>query len=143
MKHVVIMFIVVSLIHSINARWLIYTQMVNIRYLLTITHTRTRTRTRTHTHTHTYTHTQLFYGSLDFVQDNPGEPVPEETFTTIVVIIYLSAPSIYYDPWHPPYSILPSTTSIILSNLHVLQQSLIHFRIPQSTNISMTVTHRH
>jgi len=31
--------------------------------------------------THTYTHSQLFYGSLDFVQDNPGEPVPEETFT--------------------------------------------------------------
>jgi len=27
------------------------------------------------------THTQPFYGSLDFVQDNLGEPVPEETFT--------------------------------------------------------------
>jgi len=27
------------------------------------------------------THTQLFYGSLDFVRDNPVEPVPEETFT--------------------------------------------------------------
>jgi len=27
------------------------------------------------------THTQLFSDSLDFVQDNPGEPVPEETFT--------------------------------------------------------------
>jgi len=27
-------------------------------------------------------HTQPFYGSLDFVQDNPDEPVPEETFTT-------------------------------------------------------------
>jgi len=38
-----------------------------------------------HTHTHTltvsHTHTQPFYGSLDFVQDNLGEPVPEETFT--------------------------------------------------------------
>ena len=29
----------------------------------------------------THTHTQLFYGSLDFVRDNPCEPVPEETFT--------------------------------------------------------------
>jgi len=28
-----------------------------------------------------HTHTQPFYGSLDFVRDNPGEPVPEETFT--------------------------------------------------------------
>ena len=31
--------------------------------------------------THTHTHTQPFYGSLDFVRDNPGEMVPEETFT--------------------------------------------------------------
>jgi len=29
----------------------------------------------------THTYRQPFYGSLDFVQDNPGEPVPEETFT--------------------------------------------------------------
>jgi len=27
--------------------------------------------------------TQPFYGSTDFVQDNPGEPVPEETFTYV------------------------------------------------------------
>ena len=32
------------------------------------------------THTHTHIHTQPFYGSLDFVQDNPGEPIPESTF---------------------------------------------------------------
>jgi len=30
---------------------------------------------------HTHTHTQPFYGSVDFVRDNPGEPVLEETFT--------------------------------------------------------------
>jgi len=29
------------------------------------------------THTH---NTQPFYGSVDFVRDNPGEPVPDETF---------------------------------------------------------------
>jgi len=34
-----------------------------------------------HTNTHTHTHTQPFYGSMDFVPDNRGEPVPEETFT--------------------------------------------------------------
>jgi len=28
----------------------------------------------------THTHTQPFYGSVDFVRDNPGEPVPEGTF---------------------------------------------------------------
>jgi len=27
------------------------------------------------------TQAQPFYGSLDFVRDNPGEPVLEETFT--------------------------------------------------------------
>jgi len=31
-------------------------------------------------HTHTHTHTQPFYGSLNFVWDNPGELVPEGTF---------------------------------------------------------------
>ena len=31
---------------------------------------------RIHTHT-----TQPFYGSVEFVRENPGEPVPEETFT--------------------------------------------------------------
>ena len=27
------------------------------------------------------THTQPFNGSVEFVRENPGEPVPEETFT--------------------------------------------------------------
>jgi len=30
---------------------------------------------------YTHTHTQPFYGSVESVWDNPGEPVPEETFT--------------------------------------------------------------
>jgi len=34
----------------------------------------------------THTHTQPFYGSVEFVQNNPGEPVPEETFTHITHI---------------------------------------------------------
>jgi len=50
-------------------------------------------------HCHTqHTHI-LFYGSLGFVQNNPGKPVPEETFThshLITVINHpLSASSIY------------------------------------------------
>jgi len=44
------------------------------------------------------THTQAFYGSLDFVQDNPGELVPEETFTQLhllwsSIVPYLLHPS--------------------------------------------------
>jgi len=30
---------------------------------------------------HTNTHAQPFYGSMEFVRDNVGELVPEETFT--------------------------------------------------------------
>ena len=30
---------------------------------------------------HTHNTTQPFYGSVEFVRENPGEPVPEETFT--------------------------------------------------------------
>ena len=37
------------------------------------------THTHTHTHTTTTTTTKPFYGSVEFVRDNPGEPVPEET----------------------------------------------------------------
>jgi len=40
------------------------------------------TERQTDTHRHTITHMQPFYSSLDFVWDNPGEPVPAETFTT-------------------------------------------------------------
>jgi len=52
----------------------------------------------TDTHRHTCTQTQPFYSSLDFVWDNPGEPVPEETFTHShlswsSVIPYLLPPS--------------------------------------------------
>jgi len=32
------------------------------------------------------THTQPFYGSVEFVRENPGEPVPEETFTHLADI---------------------------------------------------------
>jgi len=44
--------------------------------------------------------TQPFYSSTDFVRDNPGEPVPEETFTHL----HLSWSSIV------PYLLHPSTT---------------------------------
>jgi len=44
------------------------------------------------------TRTRPFYGSLDFIRDNPGEPVPEKTFT----YSHLSWSSII------PYLLLPS-----------------------------------
>jgi len=50
-------------------------------------------------HACTHTNTQPFYGSLDFVWDNPGEPAPKETFTHShlfwsSIILYLLHPSI-------------------------------------------------
>jgi len=53
----------------------------------------------THTHARTHTHTQSLYGSLNSVRANPGELVPEETFTHShlswsSVIPYLLPPSI-------------------------------------------------
>jgi len=35
-------------------------------------------------HPDTHTHTQPFYGSVDLVRDNPGEPVPEGRKTVCV-----------------------------------------------------------
>ena len=57
-----------------------------------------------------YFHTVLlqpFYGSLDFVRDNPGEPVPEESLATHTYHNhhFLPASCIFYNPWHPPCSI--------------------------------------
>jgi len=52
-------------------------------------------------------HTQRFYGSLDFVWDNPSQPVPEETFTNS----HLSWSSIV------PYLLHPSNTET--SNVHI------------------------
>jgi len=49
---------------------------------------------------HAHKHTQPFYGSMDFVRDNPSEPVPEETFTHS----HLSWSSIV------PYLLHPSAT---------------------------------
>ena len=58
---------------------------------------------------HTRTCTQPFYGSLDFDPHNPGEPVPQETFTHSYLswssFIPYVLPPIYYNPWHPPCSI--------------------------------------
>jgi len=66
-----------------------------------IVHTHARTHTQhARTHACTHAHTQSFYGCLDSVWDNPGEPVPEETF----IHSHLS--------WSPvvPYLLPPSAT---------------------------------
>jgi len=67
-----------------------------------------------------YTHTQPFYRSVEIVRDNPGEPVPEETFTHYTHRSHQSAFSIYYDTWHPPYSI-----HVLCSLFHNLSPSFL------------------
>jgi len=65
---------------------------------------REKERNYTHVHAcmhacmHARTHAHMFYSSLDFVREYPGEPVPKETFTHSHVswssiILYLLPPS--------------------------------------------------
>jgi len=85
-------------------------------------------------------HTQPFYGSMDFVRDNAGELVPEETFTHShlswsSIVPYLLS-SIYYDPRHPPCSIhvpdslFPQSLSKFsfswLGTLHFILHTFLH-----------------
>jgi len=95
------------------------------------------------------THTQPFYGSVDFVRDNPGEPVPEETFThshsswsSIIPICFLhllrSMASSLFNPralqsfstisvqvfFGLPLGLAPSTSF----SIHFFTQSLSSFR---------------
>ena len=88
----------------------------------------------------THTHTQPFYGSVEIVRDNPAEPVPEETFTHYTHRSHqssLSAFSIYYDTWHPLYSIhllyslFPQSPSFLWSTswpgtLHFILHTFLH-----------------
>jgi len=88
---------------------LLYTSHYNCetKILSRLHHNHLRMHARPHAHTHT--HTQPFYGSLDFVHDNLGEPVSEKNIHPLTVIMIinhlLSAFSIYYDTRDPPYSI--------------------------------------
>jgi len=70
-----------------------------------------------------HTLTQPFYGSIDLFRDNPGEPIPEEhspTHTHHGHQSPLSTSSIYYSPWHLPYSI-----NMIYSLFHNLSPSFL------------------
>jgi len=84
---------------------------VNNTTLLLCTQWSKNTRRHARTHARTHTHTQPFYGSMDFVWNNPESRYqkkhsPTHTYCGQLVINHpLSASSIYYDPWHPPCSI--------------------------------------
>ena len=47
-----------------------------------------------------HTHTQPFYGSVEFVRENPGELVPEETFTHYSHRNHQSSLSLLWDSVH-------------------------------------------
>jgi len=73
---------------------------------------------------HMHTHTQPFYGSLNFVLDNLGEPIPEETFTHShlswsSVIPYLLPPSIMI------HGILPVQFTCLIFFFHNLSPSFL------------------
>jgi len=101
--------------------------------------------TYTRMHTQTHTHTQPFYSSLDFVQDNPGEPVPEKNILPLKPIVVighpLSASSIYCDPCHPPCSIYmpdslsPQSYSCWLGLFKPLAHSFCFFRFAKEITL--------
>jgi len=87
------------------------------------------------------THTQLFYTSMDFVRDNPGEPVPEETFTHshlswCSIVPYLVHPSntIHVPPCsvHVPDSLFPQSLQVFFGlpqwpgTLHFILHTFLH-----------------
>ena len=69
--------------HSLTQRhigWVIFTcHVLHVCFSASCLIVAIKIRARTHACTHA--RSKQFYGSLDFVRDNPGEPVPEETFT--------------------------------------------------------------
>jgi len=74
--------------------------------------------------THTHTYTQPFYGSLDFVRNNPGEPVPEETFAHSH-LSWSSIVSYLLHPSNTTYSILPVQSTCLTVILHNLSPSFL------------------
>jgi len=73
-----------------------------------------------YTHIHKHTH-KPFYGSVEFFRDNPGEPVPEETFihshlSWSSIVPYMLPPSITI------YGILPVQSTHLTIFFHKLCQ---------------------
>jgi len=82
-------------------------------------HACTHTHAHTRMHAHMHAHTQPFYSSLDSVRDNPGEPVPEETFTHS----HLSWSSVI--PYLlPPYIVIHGILPVQFTCLSVLFHNL-------------------
>jgi len=89
-----------SLVTCLAAWWHSSQQLYKIFKAQALLSLLTHMHTHMHMHAHTHTQTQPFYRSIDVVQDNPGEPLPEETFTHShllwsSIIPYLLHPSIH------------------------------------------------
>jgi len=80
-----------------------------------------------HTHARTHAHTQPFHGSMDFVQNNTGEPVPEETFTNSHL------------PWSSiiSYLLLPSNTIHSVLHAYTYSETLQNDVQCQSTKLAI------
>jgi len=83
-------------------------------------------------------HTESFYGSLDFVRDNPGEPVPDETSTHShlswsSIILHLLPPSVAI------HGILPVQFKCMTVFLHNLCPSFLWSTSWSGTSYSCTM----
>ena len=74
--------------------------------------------------THAHTHTQPFYGSVDFVRDNLGEPVPEETFAHSHSSWSSTVPNLFH-PSNTIHGILPLQFTCLTVVFHNLSPSFL------------------
>jgi len=70
-----------------------------------------------------HTHTQPFYGSVDFVWDNPGEPVPEKHSPTTLIVV-ISHPCLL-SPSTTIHCILPIQSTCFTVFFHNLSPSFL------------------
>jgi len=98
---------------------------------------------------HKHTHSQLFYGSMDFVRDNPGEPAPEETFThshlswfksSLICFIHLLR-SMASCSIHAPDSLFPQSLSKFSLVYHLAWHPPLHTPYISSPNHCLFATH--
>ena len=88
-----------------------------MKFIAELQKTMTTKGSQMQSQTHTYTHTQPFYSSMDFDQDNTGEPVPEEIFTHShrlwsSIVPYLLHPS---NTIHGIFPVLSTRLTTVLS----------------------------
>ena len=79
----------------------------------------------TETRTHAHMHAEPFYGFVDFIRNNPGEPVSEETFTHSHLLWWSSIVPNLLHPSNTIDGILPVQFMLLTVFFHNLSPSFL------------------